>query len=87
MEVWTNLISSLGFPLAACIALGFFVYKMWQKQSEATDKMTKQFTETVERLTASHHEEMSGIQQALTENTIVMNKLINRLDGIKEDVN
>ena len=87
MEVWTNLISSLGFPLAACIALGFFVYKMWQKQSEETDKMTKQFTETVERLTASQHEEMSGIQQALTENTIVMNKLINRLDGIKEDVN
>ena len=87
MEVWTNLISSLGFPLAACIALGFFVYKMWQKQSEETDKMTKQFTETVERITVSHHEEMSGIQNALTENTIVMNKLINRLDGIKEDVN
>ena len=60
---------------------------MWQKQSEETDKMTKQFTETVEHLTASHHEEMSGIQKALTENTIVMNKLINRLDGIKEDVN
>ena len=87
MEVWTNHISSLGCPLAACIALGFVVYKVWQKRSEETDKMTKQFTETVEHLTASHHEEMSGIQQALTENTIVMNKLINRLDGIKEDVN
>lgn len=85
MEVWTNIISSLGFPLAACIALGFFVYKMWQKQSEEADKMSKQFTETVERITDSHHEEMAGIQKALTENTIVMNKLINQLDGIKED--
>ena len=84
MEVWTNLISSLGFPLAACIALGFFVYKMWQRQSEEADKMTKQFTETVERLTESHHEEMKGIQQALTDNTIVMNKLIAKLDGTTE---
>ena len=80
MEVWTSLISQLGFPLAACIALGFFVYKMWQRQSEEADKMTKQFTETVERLTESHHEEMKGIQQALTDNTIVMNKLIAKLD-------
>ena len=84
MEVWTNLISSLGFPLAACIALGFFVYKMWQRQAEEADKMTKQFTETVERLTESHHEEMKGIQQALTDNTIVMNKLIAKLDGTTE---
>jgi len=84
MEVWTNLISQLGFPLAACIALGFFVYKMWQRQSEEADKMTKQFTETVERLTESHHEEMKGIQQALTDNTIVMNKLIAKLDGNPE---
>lgn len=84
MEVWSNLISKLGFPLAACIALGFFVYKMWQRQSEEADKMTKQFTETVERLTESHHEEMKGIQQALTDNTIVMNKLIAKLDGTTE---
>ena len=84
MEVWSNLISHLGFPLAACIALGFFVYKMWQRQSEEADKMTKQFTETVERLTESHHEEMKGIQQALTDNTIVMNKLIAKLDGTTE---
>lgn len=84
METWSNLISQLGFPLAACIALGFFVYKMWQRQSEEADKMTKQFTETVERLTESHHEEMKGIQQALTDNTIVMNKLIAKLDGTTE---
>ena len=84
MEIWTNIISQLGFPLAACIALGFFVYKMWPRQSEETDKMTKQFTETVEHLTHSHHEEMKGIQQALTDNTVVMNKLIAKLDGVPE---
>lgn len=84
MEIWTNIISQLGFPLAACIALGFFVYKMWQRQSEETEKMTKQFTETVEHLTQSHREEMKGIQQALTDNTIVMNKLIAKLDGTPE---
>ena len=84
MEIWTNIISQLGFPLAACIALGLFVYKMWQRQSEEADKMTKQFTETVEQLTQSHHEEMKGIQQALTDNNVVMNKLIAKLDGTSE---
>ena len=84
MEVWSNLISQLGFPLAACIALGFFFFFMWQRQSEETVVVTEQFPETVERLTESHHEEMKGTQQALTDNTIVMNKLIAKLDGTSE---
>ena len=43
METWTNIISTVGFPIAVCIALGFFVYtfyKDYTKQSnEREDKL------------------------------------------------
>lgn len=43
METWTNIISTVGFPIAVCIALGCFVYifyKDYTKQSaEREDKL------------------------------------------------
>lgn len=36
-----NLINSLGYPIAVSIALGFFIYKMWNKISITLDKVTE----------------------------------------------
>lgn len=36
-----NLINSLGFPVACCVAMGFFIYKMWNKISITLDIMTQ----------------------------------------------
>lgn len=36
-----NLINNLGFPVACCVAMGFFIYKMWNKISITLDIMTQ----------------------------------------------
>ncbi|CUU45485.1 iduronate sulfatase [Clostridium beijerinckii] len=35
-----NLINSLGYPIAVSVALGFFIYKMWNRISITLDKVT-----------------------------------------------
>lgn len=42
-----NLINSLGFPIACCVAMGFFIYKMWNKISSTLDTMTQTNSELV----------------------------------------
>lgn len=40
-QTTVNLINSLGYPIAVSIALGFFIYKMWNKISITLDKITE----------------------------------------------
>ena len=55
-----TLISTVGFPIAACVAL------FWQ-----IDEMRK-----------SHKEEMDGVKEALNNNTLVVQKLVDKLSDI-----
>lgn len=47
MEVATliELIPTLGFPIVMVIALGFFVYKLWQQSVERENKLMGEITE------------------------------------------
>lgn len=46
MEAFLTIVQSLGFPIACVIALGYFVYKIWNTQAEVVqsreDRMLKQ---------------------------------------------
>ena len=53
-------ISTVGFPIAACVAL------FWQ-----TNEMQK-----------NHKEEMDGVKEALNNNTLVVQKLVDKLSDI-----
>ena len=55
-----TIISTVGFPIAACVAL------FWQ-----TNEMQK-----------NHKEEMDGVQEALNNNTLVVQKLVDKLSDI-----
>lgn len=44
-----DFINTLGFPIFGCIALGFFIFKMWKKQEKTLTDITdtnKQLVET-----------------------------------------
>lgn len=47
MEAMTliELIPTLGFPIVMVIALGFFVYKLWQESVKREDKLMGEITE------------------------------------------
>lgn len=40
-----ELISSLGFPITVCLALGIFVYKLWQQSVVREEKLMTEITE------------------------------------------
>ena len=45
VEVITSLITNLGFPIAICIALGFFVYKLWQQSVKREETLMQEIAE------------------------------------------
>ena len=78
-----TLITSLGFPIVCVIALGWFIYKAFEKfTAQAENREEKLYTviaqaqETNERLTQTNAEFIS-----------VLNTYKSDLDEIKEDVN
>ena len=61
VNVITSLIGSLGFPIACCIALFWYMTKMAKQHKEEMDKMS----------------------EAINNNTAVMNRLIEKIEGDK----
>jgi hypothetical protein len=41
----TQLIGTLGFPIVCVIALGFFVFKLWQQSAAREEKLMSEITE------------------------------------------
>lgn len=58
MQEVTNLISSVGFPIAACIALFYQLNKTTQ----------------------SHREEISELRQVVENNTLTLQKMIDKME-------
>lgn len=67
-----TLVGSLGFPIVACIACGWYC----KYQSDA-------YRAEVKEIQAEHKEEISKVTEALNNNTLALQKLVDKLD--KED--
>ncbi len=80
METWAQLISSLGFPIVACICMAIYV-----------KEQTKNNREDVKELNAQHSKEMNAfkdeIKEALNNNTIALTKLCEKLEREEERYN
>ena len=73
MDNYVQIISTLGFPIIACISMAIYV-----------KEQTKNNREDVKELNAQHSNEMNAfkdeIKEALNNNTIALTKLCERLD-------
>ena len=65
-----TIISSLGFPIVACVCMGWFV-------KYSTDQHNADMKEERE----AHSAEVKQITEAINNNTIVMERLIDKLDN------
>ena len=74
MNEWVTIISSLGFPIEACIACGFFIKYM-------LDTFLKQ----IQSVREEHKEEVQKMTEAINNNSMVIQKLVDKLDDKKED--
>ena len=70
----SQIIMSIGFPIVACCACGWFIFYM-----------TKAHREELQRFQELHNTEIKEITTAINNNTIVIQKLVDKLGGLDDD--
>jgi len=74
MDGIVQVISTVGFPIVACLLLGWFV-----------KYQTDSYREEVKDLQKDHREEVQRMTEAINNNTLALTKLCERMD--KEGLN
>lgn len=64
-----QLIGTLGFPVVACCAMAYFFAKV-----------NDNYRNDIKELQANHKEEIAGMTEAINNNTLVIQKLVDRMD-------
>lgn len=69
MENIVSVISAVGFPIVAAVGCAYFVKWQYEQNQKQIEEMRKE-----------HKEEMANMTKAIENNTIVLTKLIDKLD-------
>lgn len=64
-----SIISAVGFPIVAAIGCGYFVKWQYEQNLKQMEEMRKE-----------HKEEVTKMTEALNNNTIALNRLIDKFD-------
>lgn len=64
-----SFLQAVGFPIAACVAMGMYLKYITDAYREDTHKQDERYTQEIHALT-----------EAITNNTVVMQKLVDKLD-------
>lgn len=63
------MIGSLGFPIVACIAMGWFFARV-----------NDNYRNDIKEINATHKEEVKAMTEAIQNNTLVIQKLVDKLE-------
>ncbi len=77
---WLNIISTIGIPGAFCIALAWYVKLMTGNFREDVKHMQSEYSEELRQIRQEHKEESKQMTDALNNNTLVMQQLVDRID-------
>lgn len=78
---FVNIIQTVGFPIACCIALFIFLIKSNKSHKEEVSKLTEAFYEMRNTFSSSMAQQNKELTQAIQNNTLVMQRLVDKLDG------
>lgn len=67
-------IGTVGFPIVACCGMAYFFAKV-----------NDNYRNDIKELNASHKEEVKAMTNAITNNTLVIQKLVDSLDDIRKE--
>lgn len=68
MDVWVELVSNLGFPIAVAAAMGFFIKYIYDVSRE--DRM---------ELLQTYHNDVDRLRTSLERNTEILTKLMEKI--------
>ena len=77
-----TLITSLGFPICVCVALGWFIYKAFEKFTSQSEKREEKLYTVI----AQAQEANERLSKTNSEFVSVLNTYKSDLDDIKADV-
>ena len=93
MEVWLNIISTVGFPIACVMGMGFFIYKIYNDTTEENKRNMEQVQsrcqEREDKLYAEIAENRKINKQAIETIALYAERLThmeNNIEEIKTDV-
>lgn len=66
----TTIITTVGFPIVACGAMGWYVKYISDRHSKEVQQLNEQ-----------HQEEMAKVTEALNNNTLALQKLCDKIGG------
>jgi len=76
-----SLISTLGFPIACCAYMAWYLTDNASKHREEIKELNKQHTEEIKELNRIHKEEVANMTEAVNNNTVVLERLCVILTG------
>ena len=79
---WIQIVSSLGFPIASCVALAFFVYKAFQMFFDSSKEREERLYNTISQ-TQSALKEAGETNARFVE---VLNEMKNDIISVRKDV-
>lgn len=65
-----SIVSAVGFPIVAAIGCAYFVKWQYEQNQKQIEEMRKE-----------HKEEITNMTNALNNNTLALQKLIDKIDG------
>lgn len=80
IDVMENIITTTGFPIFCVIALGWFIYKSYEKISQENKERETKLYEII----SNNHEEMMKLEHTNAEFVKVMEIFKNTIEEIKE---
>ena len=80
MEQIVSLIQTVGFPIACAVAMFIMLHNEQKEHKEETGKLTETITELKISFSDSINQQKSDMVAALNNNTVVLQKLLDKLE-------
>lgn len=74
-----NLISTIGFPIAICLILMWYIFKTQEAHKVEVSNLTEVYESQVQTLVEKHQAECTQLSTALNNNTIVMKQILEHI--------
>ena len=85
LEEVITLIQTVGFPIACAVAMFLMLNNEQKNHKTETEKLTETITDLKISFSDAINQQKSDMVTALNNNTVVLQKLIDRLDEEKND--
>lgn len=80
VEMITNIISNLGFPIAMCVILFYSLNQERKDHRGSEESINQSIIELKETFSQTIHGQQEKMVEAINNNTLVMQRLVDKLD-------